>query len=145
MRRQTPSDDEGSILVLTLGLVAVLVVVVAIVVDVSAVILAKRAVSSAADEAAVSAAQALDTDAFYAGGLPGGRVPLSPSGAAERVAVYAADAAQDQPGLQLSVQVQGSTAVVTGTRTVTPPFSVFGQGPVTVTAVARANAPVVPP
>ena len=133
--------DDGTILVLTVGLAALLLVVVAIVVDVSAVVLAKRGVASAADEAAVSAAQALDTAALYAQGL-GADVPLSGSDAAARVDAYTVDAAMTQPGLRLVVQVEGTTAVVTGTRRVRPPFPVLGQGPVTVTAVARARAPV---
>jgi Flp pilus assembly protein TadG len=135
--------DDGTILVLTVGLAAVLLVVVGVVVDVSAVVLAKRGVASAADEAAVSAAQSLDTGALYRQGL-GAAVPLSSADAAARVDAYAADAAVSQPGLQLSVRVEGTTAVVTGTRRVRPPFPVLGQGPVTVTAVARAQAPVRP-
>lgn len=136
------AGEDGTILVLTLGLVALLLVAVAVVVDVSAVVLAKRGVASAADEAAVSAAQALDTDALYTRGL-GREIPLNGSDAAARVAAYEGDAAQSQPGLQLSVRVEGTTAVVTGVRRVRPPFPVLGQGPVTVTAVARAQAPVV--
>lgn len=137
------AGDEGSVLVLTLGLAALLVVVVGIVVDVSAVVLAQRAVASAADGAAVSAAQAVDTAALYERGV-GDRLPLSAADAAVRVQQYAADAGPDQPGLALAVRVDGDTAVVTGTRRVRPPFPVFGQGPVTVTAVARARAPVAP-
>ena len=137
-------DDEGTILVLTLGLVGLLVVVVAIVVDVSAVVLAKRGVASAADGAAVSAAQALDEQVLYDEGL-GAAVPLSAAEAAERVAAYEADARTGQPGLELAVRVEGQTAVVTAQRRVRPPFRVLGQGEVTLTAVARARAPVVTP
>ena len=137
-------DDEGTILVLTLGLVGLLVVVVAIVVDVSAVVLAKRGVASAADGAAVSAAQALDEQVLYDQGL-GEAIPLSAAEAAERVAAYEADARAGQPGLELAVRVEGRTAVVTAQRQVRPPFRVLGQGEVTLTAVARARAPVVTP
>jgi Flp pilus assembly protein TadG len=138
-------DDEGTILVLTLGLVGLLLVVVAVVVDVSAVILAKRGVASAADGAAISAAQALDEQALYDEGL-GARIPLSGQQAAARVAAYQADAAVGQPGLRLAVRIEsGTTAVVTGTRRVRPPFAVFGEREVVVTAVARARAPVVQP
>ena len=72
-------DDEGTILVLTLGLVGLLVVVVAIVVDVSAVVLAKRGVASAADGAAVSAAQALDEQVLYDDGRELRREPVDPT------------------------------------------------------------------
>jgi len=50
-------SDEGTVLFLTLGLSVILLLVVAVVVDVSAVILAKRGVSSAADGAALAAAR----------------------------------------------------------------------------------------
>jgi Flp pilus assembly protein TadG len=136
-------DDEGTVLVLTLGLVGLLLVVVAIVVDVSAVVLAKRGVASAADGAAVSAAQALDEQALYDDGL-GARIPLSGQQAAARVAAYQADARAGQPGLELAVRIEaGTTAVVTASRRVRPPFAVLGQREVVVTAVARARAPVV--
>ena len=143
-RRLHPRSDDGSVLVLTLGLAALLVVAVEVVVNVSAVILAKRGVASAADGAAVSAAQALDEQVLYASGL-GSEIPLSLSDAATRVRAYEADAQLGQPGLRLTVRLEGNTAVVTGTRQVRPPFAVLGQGDVTVTAVARARAPVVAP
>jgi hypothetical protein len=135
-------QDDGTVLVLTLGLAGLLVVVVAVVVNVSAVVLAKRGVASAADGAAVSAAQALDVAALYEQGL-GGQIPLSAADAAARVAAYEADARAGQPGLRLSVRIEGTTAVVTGVRVVRPPFPLFSTGDVTVTAVARARAPVV--
>lgn len=141
--RAAGRGDDGTVLLLTLGLAGLLLVVVAVVVDVSAVVLARRGVASAADGAAVSAAQAVDPAVAYSGGL-GGRLPLSPAQAALRVQAYAADAEAGQPGLQLAVRVEGDTAVVTATRPVRPPFPVFGQGPVTVTAVARARAPLAP-
>lgn len=143
MRRRRPAGDEGTVLLLVIGLTAVLVLAVAVVVNVSAVILAKRSLASTADGAAVSAAQALDEQAFYARGLQGG-IPLDATEAAERVAAYRADAVRFQPGLQLSVRVDGRTAVVRATRTVTLPLALLSSGPVTVEAVARARAPLAP-
>jgi hypothetical protein len=142
--RRRPAGDDGTVFVLTLGLAGLLLVAVAVVVNVSAVVLAKRGVASAADGAAVSAAQALDEQALYAQGL-GGEVPLSLAEAQARVAAYAAGAQLGQPGLRLSVRLEGTTAVVTGARVVRPPFPVLSTGDVTVTAVARARAPVVTP
>lgn len=141
--RRRPRGDDGTVLLLVIGLSAVLLVAVALVVNVSAVILAKRSLASAADGAAVSAAQALDEQAFYASGLEGG-IPLDPSEAATRVAVYRADAAVGQPGLQMSVRVEGRTAEVRATRTLTLPLAILSTGPVTVEAVARARAPLAP-
>lgn len=143
MRRRSAGDD-GTILVLTLGFVAILLLMVGVVVNVSAVVLAKRGVASAADGAAVSAAQALDVGALYERGL-GERIPLSVADASTRVQAYAADARAGQPGLQLALRLEGDTAVVEGVRVVRPPFPVLGTGPVTVRAVARARAPVVAP
>ena len=144
-RRRRCQGDDGTILVLTLGFVLVLVVMVGVVVNVSSVVLAKRGVASAADGAAVSAAQALDLNTLYAEGLDA-QVPLSYGDADARVQAYAADARSGQPGLQLSLaSVAGGTAVVEGVRVVRPPFPLFGTGDVTVRAVARAQAPVVAP
>jgi len=141
-----PRGDDGTVLVLTLGLCALLLVLVGVVVDVSVTVLAKRSVASATDGAAVSAAQALDDDVFYAQGLSG-QVPLSDARVAERVADYATLAAGEQPGLRLDGHVEdGAVAVVTGTRTVVLPFSGWlGDGTVEVRAQARARAPLVPP
>ena len=137
--------DDGSVLVLVLGLAGLLLLLVGVVVDVSVTVLAKRSVVSAADGAAVAAAQALDHSVFYAEG-PGAAVPLSPEGVADRVAAYESVAGGEQPGLQLAGSVaDGSTAVVVGTRTVALPFgSWLGFETVEVSAEARARAPLAP-
>lgn len=147
MTRPDRYEDEGTILVLLLGFVAVLALMVAVVVNVSSVILAKRGVVSATDGAAVSAAQSLDLDALYAGGLAGGRIPLNTAEAATRVAAYEADAQDGQPGLQLRLARidGGTTVVVQGVRSVELPFGrLLGFAPVQVEAEARARAPVAP-
>lgn len=147
MRRPDPRDESGTILVLLLGFTAVLLLMVAVVVNVSSVILAKRGVVSAADGAAVSAAQALDLDALYAGGLATGRIPLDAQEAAGRIADYQAGAQSGQPGLQLRLARidDGTTVVVRGIRMVELPFGrLLGFQPVQVEAEARARAPVVP-
>jgi len=141
MRR--PRDDDGSVLVLVLGFAALLLVLVAVVVDVSAVVLAKRGVASAADGAAVTAVQALDLEALRTSGL-GSEVPLDAGEARARVATYEGQVATGQPGLALDVRLEGRTAVVTGRRTVVLPFRLPGVPPVEVVAVARARAPVLP-
>ena len=135
--------DEGSVLLLVIGFAGILLVLVAVVADVSAVVLAKRSVASAADGAAVSAAQALDLDAVYDQGL-GEQLPLSTGDARARVAAYEAQARGQQPGLRLVLRLEERTAVVTGSRTVRLPFRLPGTGPVRVTAVARSRAPVLP-
>ena len=145
MRR--PSGDEGTITILVIGFTAILLLLVAVVVDVSAVILARRGAASAADGAAVAAAQQLDAAAVYQNGLDGA-IPLAPQDVLAVVGQYEADAQQGQPGLRLdpSVDAAGTTATVVATRTLTVPFSGWlGVKGVTVTAVARARAPLVTP
>jgi len=141
------ADDSGTVLVLLLGFVAVLVLMVAVVVNVSSVILAKRALVSAADGAAVAAAQSLDLEALYAGGLSEEGIPLDSRLAAQRVAEYERGAAAGQPGLQLVLARidGGTTVVVQGVRQVELPFGrVLGFRPVRVEAEAQARAPVLP-
>ena len=146
-RRLDPRDDAGTILVLVLGFFAVLLVMVAVVVNVSAVILAKRGVASAADGAAVSAAQSLSLDAFYARGLASGFLPLDQRQAAAAVATYEVQARSGQPGLELAVDISNdrTTAIVRGRRIVQLPFGrLLGFRPVRVEAEARARAPTAP-
>lgn len=142
--RRRPEGDAGTVLMLVIGFAFLLVVMVGVVVNVSAVVLAKRAVASAADGAAVSAAQSLDLDQLYREGL-GGQIPLSLAEARSRVVTYQRRAAAEQPGLALSVRVDGRTAVVTAARTLRLPFPVPGSpGTVQVESVARARAPAGP-
>ncbi len=143
MRRVQARQDDGSVLLLVIGFAGILLTLVAVVVDVSAVVLAKRGVASAADGAAVSAAQALDLQAAYGQGL-GAQLPLDVGEARARVAAYEAQVRGAQPGLRLALRLEGRTAVVTGSRTVRLPFRLPGTGPVRVSAVARARAPVLP-
>jgi uncharacterized membrane protein len=140
--------DEGTITVLVVGFTAILLLLIAVVVDVSAVLLARRGAASAADGAAVAAAQQLDQAAVYAGGLEAA-IPLSPADVAAVVAQYAVDARAGQPGLTLepSLDAAGTTATVVARREIRLPFVGWlsvGRT-VTVTAVARARAPVVAP
>ncbi|MCU1432474.1 MAG: Protein of unknown function rane [Actinotalea sp.] len=142
----TRHDDEGTVLVLLLGFTAVLLLMVAVVVNVSSVILAKRGLASAADGAAVAAAQELDLDAVYARGL-GERIPLDPQRVGGRVEQYEREAEPGQPGLELrgDVSPDGTTAVVRAVRLVELPFGrILGFEPVRVQAEARARAPVAP-
>lgn len=145
--RVDPRDDRGTILVLLLGFTAVLLLMVAVVVNVSSVILAKRALVAAADGAAVAAAQELDLQALYEGGLGSGRIPLSRPQVVSAVERYEGHALAGQPGLDLvgDVSVDGSTAVVRGMRMVDLPFGqLLGFAPVRVEAEARAHAPTRP-
>lgn len=134
------AGDRGTVLMLVLGFGVLLVLMVGVVVDVSTVVLAKRAVAGAADGAAVSAAQSLDVEQLYREG-PGAALPLRLDEARDRVDTYARQAAEQQPGLVLTVRLEGRTAVVTATRALRLPFPVPGStGSVRVEAVGRARA-----
>lgn len=144
-RRDLRRDDDGTVLVLLLGLTAVLLLMVAVVVNVSSVILAKRALVSAADGAAVAAAQELDLDALYSRGLGAGRVPLDRRQVAVRVEQYEAQVGPADVDLAGDVSADGTTAIVRGVRDVELPFGrVLGFRPVRVQAEARARAPTRP-
>lgn len=146
MRRLDGRDESGTVLVLVLGFVAVLLLMVAGVVNVSAVVLAKRGLASAADGAAVVAAQELDLSVLYTRGL-GTRIPLDASRVGPRVEQYEAQVRASQPGLDLrgDVTADGTTAIVRGVRLVRLPFGrLLGFRPVRVEAEARARAPVAP-
>lgn len=62
-----PYDDQGSIVVLVIGYAAIAMLLIAAGIDVSKVFLADRALSSAADAAALAAAEGVDTAAVYDG------------------------------------------------------------------------------
>lgn len=139
--------DDGTILVLLLGFTAVLLLMVAVVVNVSSVILAKRSLAAAADGAAVAAAQELDLQALYAGGLGSGRIPLSRGQVATAVEQYERRSELGQPGIELAGDLSrdGTTAIVRAVRMVDLPFGrVLGFRPVRLEAEARARAPTLP-
>lgn len=128
-------------MLLVLGFVVVLVGLVVVVVDVSVVLLHQRGVASAADGAALAAAQRIDEDAFYRGGI-GSRVPLDEGQVAQAVAQYAA-AVEPATRLSGSTSPDGFTVVVVGEREVALPFGRFvSGGTVSVRSVARATSPV---
>lgn len=77
--RRRMSGDDGQITVLVLGYTAVAALLVVVGIDASAAFLARRALTAAADDAAVAAAGSVDTTAIYAGGLRCGQpLPLDP-------------------------------------------------------------------
>ena len=127
-------------MVLMLGFAVVLIGLVVVVVDVSVVLFNQRGVASAADGAAVAAAQEISEDVFYERGLQE-TVPLDEGAVRRAVAAYAADV---QPATRLSGSVTGGqTVVVVGERVVPLPFGRFvGRGSVTIRSVARATSPV---
>lgn len=140
-------DDEGTILVLTCGLAVVLIALVVVVIDVSVVVLARRGVASAADGAALVAAQQPDEAVLNDPSrhdVLNALLPLDREAVSAVVAKYARDAARSQPHLAMTAEVlNGTEAVVHARRTVHLPFAGwFGIHDVLVEATGRARSPV---
>jgi uncharacterized membrane protein len=148
--------DEGQLTPLVIGYTFVAAVLIVAGIDASKVFLARRALSSAADAAALAAAQAVDRGAVYAGqssrcGTP---LPLDPATAAGRADATFAD---QRPGLAHTftrldppaTTVTAGTTTVRLAGTVAVPFGhvlalLLGQrdGFVRVTAVSSAQSPL---
>jgi uncharacterized membrane protein len=125
-------DDDGTILVLTLGYLVLALSLVLVVVDISALFLARRGLAADCDGAALAAAQSADATAVYAG-TTGVRLPLAQ--------VQAAVERYDPSGELTAALRDGETVVVTGRRTVHLPVVGFlGIHPVTVVAHAAAQS-----
>lgn len=153
-------SDEGSILVLVIGYAAIAAVLLTVGVDLSCVFLARRALSSTTDAAALAAAQGVDRSRLYDG------PPLS-CGAAlpldrDRAAELASDAVNDdRPGLRRTfrsvappqVSVVGTTVQVSVAGEVRMPFGRVvswldpgsDDGAVPISATSRARSPVAGP
>ena len=126
-------DDEGTILLLTIGYVVLILALVAVVVDVSSVYLARRALAADCDGAALAAAQSVDADALYRGTSPSRDLPLA--GVAQAVERYPVG-----PGVRLTADATVTEVSVTGRRTLQLPLVRFlGIGAVQVTASATAH------
>lgn len=140
-RRSRPARDDGTILMLTLGFLLVTAMLAIVVTDVSAVFLARRSVASAADGAALAAAQRVDEQAVYTDSAPLDRLPLAD--VLTTVADYQ-DNADPSGSTQLSASlVDTDTVEVRGSRVVELPLVGFlGVGPVTVHATADAETVV---
>lgn len=90
--RSLACGDAGQLTVLVIGFTMIVVLLITVVVNASRVFLVHRALSAAADGAAVAAADALDEPAYYAGARPPDTLPLSSSAVAAAVDNYAASA-----------------------------------------------------
>lgn len=140
-------DDQGSVLILLLGFAVLALVLVGVVADLSKVFLAKRALASTADGAAISAAQALDLEALYTGSADPGALPidsraadaaarghLARDGSAAAYDGFALDHVEATPS-QVEVQVSARVALL---------FGAFFAGPdgVRLSASATARSPL---
>jgi len=138
-------EDDGSVLLLTLGFAVVALLLVAVVVDASKLFLTRRALSGVTDGAALAGAQGVDVAAVYAGAVEGGRLPLDESAVAAAVWAYL-DAADDDDRLDglrvVEIETTADTVVVTlEARARLPLRSTLTADPdgVTITVTARAR------
>jgi uncharacterized membrane protein len=80
--RSNARDDRGSVLLLGIGVVTICLLAIVVLVDASATFLQRQQLLALADAAALAGAQAIDLDAYYAGGasaataLDAGQVPV---------------------------------------------------------------------
>lgn len=143
--------DDGSLILLICVYTLIAAAMVVVAVDASAYFLTQRGLSGVADGAAVSAAQALDKDALYAGHSDG-ELPLDPAGVRAAVASYLDDRQLTVTYPTLSVAeagTDGRTVTVTLTEDKKLPFlplvssltGAFPNGIVRLQVTARARAP----
>ncbi|ABW15146.1 conserved hypothetical protein [Parafrankia sp. EAN1pec] len=137
--REPVDRDGGTILILTLGYLMLAAMLAVVVTDVSALYLARRSVASAADGAALAAAQRIDENAIYTATENFEALPLSDI--VDAVDEYEAQAdPSGRTALDASL-VDATTVRVEGSRVVELPVVGFlGVGPVTVRAGAQAQS-----
>ncbi len=112
--------EEGSAIVLILGLIVVCFLALGVVVDVSTVYLARRSLQAQADAAALAGAQAIDLDHYYAYGASE-EIRLEPM--AVRSAVERQVRRDAGDARLTSVALRGDAVYVGMTDRVRPPFS----------------------
>lgn len=145
-RWRRPGGDAGQLTLLIIGLVLILVVLVLVVISASRVFLAQRALSAAADGAAIFAVNQVDETVVYIGGA-GEQLPISATAARQAVAEYAARAglAGRYDQFAFEVSTDGRTVRVTFTGRVRIPLDGvvtdrYEDG-ITITMTALAVAP----
>ena len=149
LRHAERRSDEGTVLLLIVGLVVVAALLVAVVTDVSALYLERRELVAAADGAALAGAQAVDEESVYRNGLPAtGPVPLDQAAAEEAVRSYLSDAGLFTAKLDVTISTSATTvSVVLRTRTELPVASTVtagASGTAAVSASATARTAVIP-
>ena len=140
--RPHPGPDDGRILLLTLGYLAVLVALVLVVTAATAVHLQRKRLIDLADLTALAAADATTPDDYLAAGATG--VVLTDA----RVHAAATDHLAGAPEAARFAAVElvaattpdGRTAVVHLRAVIEVPFAVVAVDALTVDAVARARA-----
>lgn len=113
LRMVVKRTDEGTVLLLILGLVVVAAMLVAVVTDVSALYLQRRELVAAADGAALAGAQAVDEESIYLHGLPAtGPVPLDQAAAEVAVRDYLTETGILEGRLDVRITTTATTVSV---------------------------------
>lgn len=144
MRSRGERGDHGQTSLLIIGFAVVGLLVIVVVVDASAAYLRRQALDSLADGAALAAADGVQSEQIYLGGL-GERAQLDPAVAHSYAAEYlaASGAASRYPGLRFSVQTSAEVVVVRVTAPLEMPFSPPGwAADATVTGTAASYVAV---
>lgn len=148
--RRSGRGEDGQILLLGVGVIAVVAALVLVAASATAVHLDLKTLTSLADSAAAAAVDGMDEDGYF-GGVEAGGAPGRLTDAGVRAA--ALDDLGTQPerpeSLQLrqAVSPDGVTAVVTLTARSRPPFLPWGVIPArgfTITATGSARVSTAP-
>lgn len=144
-------NDEGSILLLGLGLAVMVFSLVAVMADIAVLRLARHELNSQADAAALAGAQAIDIDALVDAGYleqgPAHLVPLNAQAAVAAVRTHLRSMNRPEVSV-LAIEANESTVSVRLAVAVRPPFigvvrDMLGQdGVVVVRATAAAQTRV---
>lgn len=146
--RQSPegqAHEDGSVLILLAGFVAMALLLIAVVTDASVLFLARRSLADTADGAADRAAQAVAAANVYRAAPTDPSLPLDPVAAMAAVDTYLAGAGQSPDIHVVDVTSTDQTVSVTLGYTARPPFASFvglAAGGVDITAQASAQTQV---
>jgi Flp pilus assembly protein TadG len=107
------ASESGQVTVLIIGFVVVLAMMIVVVVDASAAYLRRQSLSSLADGAALAAADGIEGEQVYTGGL-GDRATVDPQRASAFVTSYlsSSGALSRYSGLSAAVVASGDRVVV---------------------------------
>lgn len=132
--------EHGQAAVMLVGFAVVAVLLVAVVVDASAAYLRRQGLDNVADGAALAAADGLQGEQVYEGGL-GARARIDPDAARRYVADHlrATGAAARYPGLRWSVTTTADRVVVRVAAPLDLPLGLPGVGPRTVVSATAAS------
>ena len=127
IRNRHMRSEAGQTSLLIIGFAVVVAMMVAVVVDASAAYLRRQALDSLADGAALAAADGVQGEQVYEGGL-GARAQIDPEAAEGHVAAYldSLDAAGNYPGLTYAVEATADSVVVRVSAPIDLPLRVPG-------------------